>query len=1106
MVCMHAVDDLEAGNYVAEEDSFSNYMTLHRATVHGKWEEAKTFLEYNNLAIQAPISFRKNTTLHDAAKAGNKDFMDKVVAMMGDNNEVVGVVKNRDGLTALHIAARFGNKEAGEILVGKNRNLLYERCKRGLLPIHYAACNTLRKPEVFSYFLSVTKNDEDPEVDPYAGPTGATILVNLIKSKFYVMAWKLAHEYPDLARHRTLNNETSPLEAIVKYDYPIFKPKEVAMLNLKLEAVMLVKCLCDKLKIRNETQVASLAKEAIIQAAYLDIEEVVKNIVEACPNTAYYKDKNGRNILHIAIENHSTNVFKYVRGNSMLMHDLVDERDKNGNNIVHLAGKLTPPHKLNVNAALQMQQDLQWVKEVQKIAPAYFSSMRNKDEKTPKMVFTDEHKELRKEGEKWMKDTATACSVVAALIVTVMFAASITVPGGNSDGVLTQGFNGTIVAMGSNNNNVVPNMINGTIKGPIDETPPDEGLPVFRRRRAFKIFYVHNVDDLEAGNYVAEQDYSSNYLTLHRATVHGKWEEAQKFLEDNNHAIQAPIGIHKNTALHDAAKAGHKDFMEKAVEMMGDNNTNSKEVGVVKNRDGLTALHIAAQFGNKEVGEILVGKNPNLLYQRCNRGLLPIHYAAFNTRRSPEVFRYFRGVTKEDPKVNPYEGPSGATILVNLIKSKFYVVAMDLANEYPDLARHRTLDNETSPLEAIVKYDYPIIKDKEALMLVECLCDKLKTLNGTQVASLAKEAIIHAAYLDIEEVVKNIVEAYPIAAYYKDKSGRNILHIAIENRSTNVFNFVRENSMLMHDLVDERDNDGNNIMHLAGKLTPTHELNVNAALQMQQELQWVKEVQKIARPHFSLLRNKDEKTPKMVFRDEHKELRKEGEKWMKDTATACSIVATLIVTVVFAAAITVPGGNSDGVLIQGFNATINNNASINGTIIGPIDETPPKEGLPVFSKRRSFIIFYITNGVSLILSVSSLLIFLSIITSHYGERDFLTTLPIGLIIGLITLVFSVFFMIASFSATIYLVFGTVLPVDEKKDTKSRNWKSTNKVTGTAGTTLSTINTIRKALYLSANTRNTAVEKDTIKDSMESMRVMRPKINLVGRAFRKAVSA
>nr|GMC98057.1 ankyrin repeat-containing protein NPR4-like [Ipomoea batatas]GMD91538.1 ankyrin repeat-containing protein NPR4-like [Ipomoea batatas]GME13374.1 ankyrin repeat-containing protein NPR4-like [Ipomoea batatas] len=163
----------------------------------------------------------------------------------------------------------------------------------------------------------------------------------------------------------------------------------------------------------------------------------------------------------------------------------------------------------------------------------------------------------------------------------------------------------------------------------------------------------------------------------------------------------------------------------------------------------------------------------------------------------------------------------------------------------------------------------------------------------------------------------------------------------------------------------------------------------------------------------------------MVFTDEHKELRKEGEKWMKDTATACSVVAALIVTVVFAAAITVPGGNSDGELTQGFNATILN-TMINGTIKGPIDETPPKEGLPIFSKRPAFRSFYFTNGVSLAFSVYSLIVFLSIITSHYREEDFLRILPTNLIIGLLALVFSVFFMIASFIATVYLVFGTVL--------------------------------------------------------------------------------
>ncbi|XP_019169851.1 PREDICTED: uncharacterized protein LOC109165504 [Ipomoea nil] len=521
------VEDIEAGKDVGEED-FSKCLTLYQATVHGKWGEAQKFLEDNNnrAILIAPINSQKNTALHDAAKTGNKVFVEKLVAMMaamGDDNKELGVVKNRDGMTALHLAARFGNREVAEILVGKNPNLLYQRCNSGLLPIHYAACNTRRSLEVFRYFWGVTKDDEDTEVNPYAGPTGATILVNLIKSKFYVVAKELADKYPALTCHRTLDKETSPLEAIVKYDYPIFNKTSLsfwqtsikhALLSKKSikekmlkheEAVKLVKCLCDKLKTLNGTQVASLAKEAIIQAAYLDIEEVVENIVEAYPATAYYKDKNGRNILHIAVENRSINVYNLICGTNVLKHDLVDEKDNNGNTIVHLAGKLAPSHKLNSNrgivsgAALQMQREMRWFKGVKKTAPPYFSSLRNKDEKTPKMVFTDEHKDLKKEGEKWMKETATACSIVAALIVTVVFAAAITVPGGNSDGGFNatitvprlnngSGFSGTIATVNNNNNNASSN---GTIIDSIEKTP-DEGLPIFSRKDAFRSFYVFN--------------------------------------------------------------------------------------------------------------------------------------------------------------------------------------------------------------------------------------------------------------------------------------------------------------------------------------------------------------------------------------------------------------------------------------------------------------------------------------------------------------------------------------------------------------------------------------------------------------------------------------
>ncbi|XP_059637505.1 ankyrin repeat-containing protein NPR4-like [Cornus florida] len=110
------------------------------------------------------------------------------------------------------------------------------------------------------------------------------------------------------------------------------------------------------------------------------------------------------------------------------------------------------------------------------------------------------------------------------------------------------------------------------------------------------------------------------------------------------------------------------------------------------------------------------------------------------------------------------------------------------------------------------------------------------------------------------------------------------------------------------------------------------------------------------------MENNAKKTPAMVFSEEHEDLVRGGEKWMKETANSCTIAAALIATVVFAAAITVPGGN---------NAV----------------------GLPMFSKQIGFIIFAVSDAISLFTSTASLLMFLSILTSRYAEQDFLYSLP-----------------------------------------------------------------------------------------------------------------
>ena len=58
------------------------------------------------------------------------------------------------------------------------------------------------------------------------------------------------------------------------------------------------------------------------------------------------------------------------------------------------------------------------------------------------------------------------------------------------------------------------------------------------------------------------------------------------------------------------------------------------------------------------------------------------------------------------------------------------------------------------------------------------------------------------------------------------------------------------------------------------------------------------------------MKNSEGMTPIDVFNKDHKDLLKVGEEAMKETANSCMLVATLISTVVFAAALTVPGASN----------------------------------------------------------------------------------------------------------------------------------------------------------------------------------------------------
>ncbi|XP_057985756.1 uncharacterized protein LOC110652274 isoform X2 [Hevea brasiliensis] len=175
----------------------------------------------------------------------------------------------------------------------------------------------------------------------------------------------------------------------------------------------------------------------------------------------------------------------------------------------------------------------------------------------------------------------------------------------------------------------------------------------------------------------------------------------------------------------------------------------------------------------------------------------------------------------------------------------------------------------------------------QTLQLIKCLCTEIACLDYEKASMMLRRPFLLAAELGIYEIMEEIMESFPHAIWFSDNENHNLFHIAVMNRQENVFNLLYQISDYKHRLLVSEDIFGNNILHLAGKLAPQHRLNLisGAALQMQYELRWFKEVEKIVQLACKEDKNSEGRTPAMLFTEEHKRLVKE--------------------------AITVPGGNNN---------------------------------------------------------------------------------------------------------------------------------------------------------------------------------------------------
>ncbi|KAL9451728.1 hypothetical protein AB3S75_013318 [Citrus x aurantiifolia] len=564
-----------------------------------------------------------------------------------------------------------------------------------------------------------------------------------------------------------------------------------------------------------------------------------------------------------------------------------------------------------------------------------------------------------------------------------------------------------------------------------------------------------------------EDEYYARYWPLYKMIEKNDWRGVEDFVTNDPNALTAKTVAPGSMTIFHAIVELLVDVESDEATCLLDKLASKVDAQTLARQDehGYTALFLCAGNGNLRALKVLVKYNPNLTNIRGGVDTLPIHEAAYKGHKN--TFQYLLEVTHG---VDIYSGNDGARVLLLLIAANLYDVAFDLLKLHPTIGRD-SIDSRRIVLNKLAQKPYafasgsrlgriPVEKelapsiqtndnqnvdgDMENLIVTSKVHSKASTRFGSAkqitttfgatwhkshwmlwnalmrlapsikaiheqklahmqtveiVRIICKEviwtchrreldwALFTAARLGIHEFVKEFIMAYNRAAVIVNEDRRNIFDVAVLHRREKVFNLIDRVNFTTN-LFSTEGNPGNNVLHLAAKLVPSSEV-AGAALQMQRELQWFKAVEKLIHPDMLGDENSSNQTPREVFTEEHKDLVKEGEKWMKETASSCSVVAALIITVVFAAAFTVPGGSDS-------------------------------RGIPNILHEPSFMIFAVSDILALFSSISSVLMFLGILTSRYAEDDFLLSLPRKLIIGLVTLFFSIASMMVAFGATVHI--------------------------------------------------------------------------------------
>ncbi|XP_071709711.1 uncharacterized protein [Rutidosis leptorrhynchoides] len=508
-----------------------------------------------------------------------------------------------------------------------------------------------------------------------------------------------------------------------------------------------------------------------------------------------------------------------------------------------------------------------------------------------------------------------------------------------------------------------------------------------------------------------------NDTVLHMATYHKNVDLALQLLD-----LVTPCDYHKltwqnnggNTILHETGTNSGtvkiaEELLRKAPMLLN-----------ITNREGETALFYAARHGKT--------KPFNFLHEEC-RAIAAAHYKTFLKR------------------------DDGFTILHIGILSRNYWVAHNIASTYPELIGEKDIDDMTplqllstikpefhskgffkrmmlkmisSDVENRVKLSYlrKLQKEKHAcewalklavLLIKEDnswkLTESWANNNGSKMHTYTKRTskeqkmlyesnynkpdtpLLLATIHDSTEIVRELLTRHPQSVEHVDKDGRTILHLAILYRRNRIIDILEEMEYPLDRLEGRVDKQYNTLLHMVGQKVDLLKEDVkHPAEELKHDQRLYTRVEKLTANLDLMMWNASQKTPYEVFADTNDKLRSNAKNWMCENAKNCSIVAVLIATVAFTSAYQIPGGYNNG--------------------------------HPVLKNEPAFILFTFADAISLSSALSSVIVFLNIVTSPFRFKDFASSLYERQLLGLILLIISVAMMMVAFAATLFITIST----------------------------------------------------------------------------------